>query len=146
MPEKKRRAKTKRSAAAKKRVAALGPGTKKPKPKAAAAKLTGGPKEPPTPPKARAPVATFASKSVTAQTIAPQKPCLPLPQAVLLVLSCAKVPPDLPLSTQLGQIFPAATARNSFCQCVADGVPTDRSQIPCAATNTLQDVVDAIAC
>jgi hypothetical protein len=78
--------------------------------------------------------------------IAPQKACLPLPAAIKLVRSCCKAPDTLPLDTQLGVLIPSPTARNSFCQCVADGVPTDRSKIPCAASNTLQDVVDAIAC
>jgi hypothetical protein len=82
----------------------------------------------------------------SAGVTAPAKPCLPLPEAITLVRSCSKASPDLPLSTPLGQIFPAPTQRNSFCQCVADGVPIDRSQIPCSANNTLQDVVDAIAC
>jgi hypothetical protein len=77
---------------------------------------------------------------------APAKPCLPLPAAVLLVRSCSKADPSLPLSTPLNQVFPSPTDRNSFCQCVADGVPIDRSEIPCGATNTLQDVVDAITC
>lgn len=74
------------------------------------------------------------------------KPCLQLPDAINLVYSCAKVSDDVPLSTQLGQLFPSPTARNAFCQCVADGVPIDRSQVPCGPTNTLQDVVDTIAC
>ncbi len=75
-----------------------------------------------------------------------EKPCLPLPDAVALVRSCSGAPADLPLSTQLGQLFPSATARNSFCQCVANGVPIDRTEIPCGAGNSMQDVVDAIAC
>jgi hypothetical protein len=79
-------------------------------------------------------------------TTAPVKPCLQLPDAITLVRSCSNVSPQLPLSTPLGQIFPTPTQRDSFCQCVADGVPIDRSQIPCSATNTLQDVVDAITC
>ncbi len=78
--------------------------------------------------------------------IAPQKACLPVPEAIKLVRSCCNAPDNLPLDTQLGVLIPSPTARNSFCQCVADGVPTDRSKIPCAASNTLQDVVDAIAC
>jgi hypothetical protein len=146
MPGKKRTAKTKRSPAAKKQVTTPKSGGKEPKPKAAAAKPIGKPKKPATPPKASALGTTFTPASVTAPTIVPQEPCLPLPQAVELVRSCSKVPPDLPLNTPLGQIFPSATARNAFCQCVADGVPIDRSKIPCAATNTLQDVIDAIAC
>jgi hypothetical protein len=72
--------------------------------------------------------------------------CLELPEAVTLVCGCGKVPNDVSLSTPLGQLFPSPTARSAFCQCVADGVPIDRSQIPCGATNTLQDVVDAIKC
>jgi hypothetical protein len=79
-------------------------------------------------------------------TPAPTKPCLPLPAAITLVRSCSGTSDDLPLSTQLGQLFPAPTKRNSFCQCVADGVPTNRSEIPCGSTNTLQDVVDEIVC
>jgi hypothetical protein len=74
------------------------------------------------------------------------KPCLDLPNAISLVRSCSNVGDNVPLSTPLGQLFPSPTARNAFCQCVANGVPIDRSQIPCGATNTLQDVVDAIAC
>ena len=76
----------------------------------------------------------------------PTKPCLQLPAAIQLVRSCSNADPDLPLSTPLNQIFPSPTRRNSFCQCVANGVPIDRSEIPCGATNTLQDVVDAITC
>ena len=72
--------------------------------------------------------------------------CLELPDAITLVRSCSNAPDNVPLSTPLGQLFPAATARTSFCQRVADGVPIDRSKIPCGAANTLQDVVDAIAC
>jgi hypothetical protein len=77
---------------------------------------------------------------------APAQPCLQLPAAVQLVRSCSNADPSLPLSTPLNQIFPSPTERNSFCQCVANGVPIDRSAIPCGATNTLQDVVDAITC
>jgi len=77
---------------------------------------------------------------------APAKPCLQLPAAVQLVRSCSKADPDLPLSTPLNQVLPSQAQRTSFCQCVADGVPIDRSEIPCGATNTLQDVVDAITC
>ena len=75
-----------------------------------------------------------------------EKACLPLPDAIKLVRSCSKAPDNLPLSTPLGQLFPSPTARDSFCQCVADGVPTNRTDVPCGAGNTLQDVVDAIAC
>jgi hypothetical protein len=74
------------------------------------------------------------------------KPCLPLPEAVTLVRACSKAPADLPLSTPLGQLFPTSTTRNSFCQCVANGVPIDRTEVPCGAGTTLQDVVDAITC
>jgi hypothetical protein len=77
---------------------------------------------------------------------APAKPCLPLPAAIQLVRSCSNADPSLPLSTPLGQIFPTPTQRTSFCQCVANGVPIDRNQIRCGATNTLQDVVDDITC
>jgi hypothetical protein len=87
---------------------------------------------------------TFASR--TASVAAPTKPCVELPNAISLVRSCSNVGSDVPLSTPLGQLFPSSTARDSFCQCVANGVPIDRSQIPCGASNTLQDVVDAIAC
>jgi hypothetical protein len=72
--------------------------------------------------------------------------CLPLPKAIVLVQSCAGGGPDIPLSTKLGTLFPSANRRNQFCQCVADGVPINRSKIPCGANNTLQDVVDAIKC
>jgi hypothetical protein len=88
----------------------------------------------------------FPAAEAVALAVAPAPPCLPLPDAVLLVRSCSKVPDDLPLNTALGQIFASATARNSFCQCVADGVPIDRAKIRCGAGNTLQDVVDDIAC
>lgn len=76
---------------------------------------------------------------------APTKPCLQLPAAIQLVRSCSKVDPNLPLSTPFNQVY-TPTQRNSFCQCVANGVPIDRSEIPCGATNTFQDVVDAITC
>jgi hypothetical protein len=87
---------------------------------------------------------TLASRTEALGT--PTKPCLDLPSAINLVRSCSNVPSGVPLSTPLGQLFPSSTGRNAFCQCVADGVPIDRSQVPCGATNTLQDVVDAIAC
>jgi hypothetical protein len=88
---------------------------------------------------------TLAGPAVT-RAIAPQEACLPMPAAIRLVRSCSGAPDNLPLDTQLGVLIPSQTARNSFCQCVANGVPKDRSEIPCGATNTLQDVVDAIAC
>jgi hypothetical protein len=91
-------------------------------------------------------VLKLAAPGVESEAAAPIKPCLDLPAAIALVRSCSKASPDLPLSTQLGQLFTSPTQRNSFCQCVADGVPIDRSQIPSGATNSLQDVVDAIAC
>jgi hypothetical protein len=75
---------------------------------------------------------------------APAKPCLPRPQAVVLVRSCGT--DDFALSTPLGNIFPDPSQRLQFCQCVADGVPIDRSEIPCSAGTTLQQVVDAISC
>ena len=77
---------------------------------------------------------------------APSKPCLQLPAAIQLVRSCSKADPALPLSTPLNQILPTPTQRTSFCQCVADGVPIDRTALHCGATNTLQDVVDDITC
>jgi hypothetical protein len=72
--------------------------------------------------------------------------CLEDPDAIRLVRSCSKLGDDVPLTTPLGQLFPSPIARNSFCQCVADGVPIDRSKIRCSASNTLQDVVDDITC
>jgi hypothetical protein len=73
-------------------------------------------------------------------------PCMERPDAIILVRSCSKAPDDLSLKTPLGQLFPTAGGRNTFCKCVADRVPTDLPKIPCGATNTLQDVVDAISC
>jgi hypothetical protein len=86
------------------------------------------------------------SSSAATVAAAPPSPCLQLPEAIQLVRSCSNADPSLPLSTPLGQVLPTPTERISFCQCVADGVPIDRSRIRCAATNTLQDVVDDITC
>jgi hypothetical protein len=145
VPKKKRRTKAKRDVA-KKRIKRTKLRGGKPKPKVAARKPSDKQKKATGVRKAETPAGVVASVSLAAPTIAPKKPCLPLPEAVTLVRSCSKAPDDLPLSTQLGQLFPSATARNSFCQCVANGVPVSRSRIPCGAGNTLQDVVDAIAC
>lgn len=86
--------------------------------------------------------AAIREESIVAE--APAKPCLPRPQAVALVRSCGSG--DFALSTPLGNIFPDPNQRLQFCQCVADGVPIDRSEIPCSAGTTLQQVVDAISC
>jgi hypothetical protein len=72
--------------------------------------------------------------------------CLERPDATILVRACSKAPDNLSLKTPLGQLFPIAGGRNTFCQCVADRVPIDVSKIPCGATNSLQDVIDAISC
>jgi hypothetical protein len=72
--------------------------------------------------------------------------CLDDPDAIKLVRKCSNFGNDVPLTTPLGQLFPSSIARNSFCQCVADGVSIDRSKIRCGASNTLQDVVDDITC
>jgi hypothetical protein len=69
---------------------------------------------------------------------------LPRPQAVVLVRSCGT--DNFALNTPLGTIFPDPNGRLRFCQCVADGVPIDRSEIPCTAGTTLQQVVDVISC
>ncbi|HEV2964463.1 MAG TPA: hypothetical protein VG649_21730 [Candidatus Angelobacter sp.] len=74
-----------------------------------------------------------------------QRECKPLPDAIDLVFSCG-VPENAPLSEKLGTLFPSQRARDQFCQCVAKGVPTKRSNIPCGANNTLQNVVDSIKC
>jgi hypothetical protein len=93
------------------------------------------------------PLTKIAPKaSAFLEEAAVQRNCLPLPKAVLLVVSCHGQGPSIPLSTKLGTLFPLQARRDQFCQCVADGVPTQRSQIPCGASNTLQDVVDAIKC
>lgn len=86
--------------------------------------------------------AAIREESIVAE--APAKPCLPRPQAVVLVRSCGT--DDFALSTPLGNIFPDPNQRLQFCQCVADGVPIDKSEVPCGATTTLQQVVDAISC
>jgi hypothetical protein len=109
-------------------------------------KSTGRPKGKKKRGKAAKPVAVeraaLKKESIVAE--APAKPCLPRPQAVVLVRSCGT--DDFALSTPLGNIFPDPNQRLQFCQCVADGVPIDRSEIPCGATTTLQQVVDAISC
>jgi hypothetical protein len=128
----------KKKPSSKKRTPRKSPATstrRKPDAKTLPPKSPGGPKPPAQRP-----------RSFLAEAAAPTKPCLPLPQAVSLVRSCSGTDDGLPLSTPLGQIFPSPGGRASFCQCVADGVPTDRSDIPCGAGTTLQDVVDAIAC
>ena len=88
----------------------------------------------------------MADENGSPEPQAGQGNCLPVPEAIALVVSCASAGPDIPLSTTLGNLFPSPNRRNQFCQCVADGVPTQRSKVPCGANNTLQDVVDAIKC
>ncbi len=151
MPKKKRSSKAKQVGTKKKLTAPTrAPKKSKAKPKAPVKKSPVPKKKPARVPKPQISTAKVASATLARQAvaadIAPQKACLPLPAAIQLVRSCSKAPDNLPLDTQLGVLIPSQTARNSFCQCVADGVPTDRSEIPCAASNTLQDVVDAIAC
>jgi len=72
--------------------------------------------------------------------------CLPEPDAIDLVFSCPGVPEDTPLSAKLGDLFPDPKRRDRYCQCVAEGVPTERSNVPCSSSTTLQAVVDAIKC
>jgi hypothetical protein len=103
---------------------------------------------------ARAPETPIATATLAAPKfarmavadVAPAKPCLPLPAAIALVRKCFNAPGNLPLDTQLGVLIPDPASRNSCCQCVANGVPIGRSEIPCGSSDTLQDVVDAIAC
>jgi hypothetical protein len=88
----------------------------------------------------------FAAAIAKPGLVAATPGCLEDPDAIRLVRKCSSFGDDVPLTTPLGQLFPSSIARNSFCQCVADGVPTDRSKIRCGASNTLQDVVDDITC
>jgi len=151
MPNKKKSSKAKQGSAKKKLSAPKRP-SKTPNVKAKVAiKKSAAPKKELA--RARKPQITTAelvspkvASVAAAAEIAPQKVCLPLPAAIKLVRSCSGAPDNLPLDTQLGVLFPSPVARNSFCQCVADGVPIGRSEIPCGSSNTLQDVVDAIAC
>jgi len=97
--------------------------------------------------KARAPRSEgvrFAASAV-AEVVA-EKGCLPYPEAEDLVFRCGSPEADgVPSSTPLGNLF-SGQRLGSFCQCVASGVPVDASKVPCSASKTLQDVIDAIAC
>jgi hypothetical protein len=84
--------------------------------------------------------------SFTAAATAPTKPCLPLDQANQVVLSCSNADPTLPMSTPLGQVLPTPGQRTQFAQCVANAVGINPSQVPSSASQTLQQVVDAIKC
>lgn len=149
MAEKKRVKRKTRKASAKRRLSTSAGRKKAP---ARTENLKGQIRETESPKKARAekpeglpsPVVRSPALQPQAATEAPPKPCLPRPQAVLLVRSCGT--DDFPLSTRLGDLFPDPNRRLQFCQCVANGVPIDRSEIPCTAGTTLQQVVDAISC
>ena len=71
--------------------------------------------------------------------------CLEMPAAVALVKGCLGGT-LVGLDTKLGDLFPDPDARNQFCQCVATGAGVSRAKIPCAPTNTVGEVIDAIAC
>ena len=86
-----------------------------------------------------------AASMTKSKAVLDQRGCKPLPEAIDLVFSCG-VPENVSLGEKLGTLFPGQRARDQFCQCVANGVPTKRSDVPCGANNTLQDVVDAIKC
>jgi hypothetical protein len=86
-----------------------------------------------------------AATSAVAEVVA-EKGCLPYPEAEALVYNCGSPEADgVPSSTPLGNLF-SGQRLASFCQCVADGVPVSASKVPCSASKTLQDVIDAIAC
>jgi hypothetical protein len=151
MPNKKKSSKAKQGSAKKKLSATKRPSkTSKVKAKGAIKKSAAPKKEPARARKPQIATAELASPKfapvAAVAEIAPPKPCLPLPAAITLVRRCCNAPNNLPLDTQLGVLIPDPAARNSFCQCVANGVPIGRSEIPCGSSNTLQDVVDAIAC
>ena len=139
MPKKKRRSRKAPKGLFRKTTA-----TRLSKPKSTAKKKAGKrkPARAPAKPRAAMPSRAMALDAVASAT---EAGCLPTPEAIDLVFSC-DVPEDLPLSTKLGDLFPDSNRRNQFCQCVADGVPTSRSNIPSGSGKTLQDVVDAIKC
>jgi hypothetical protein len=75
--------------------------------------------------------------------------CLDQEVATALVFGC--IPGAVPLSTLLGTLFPSDVVRRGFCGCVfttarnAGSIITPGA-IPCAATTTVGDVIDAISC
>lgn len=72
--------------------------------------------------------------------------CLPLPDAENLVFRCGSPESNgVPSSTPIGNLFHGGRL-SAFCQCVKNGVPSPQPAIPCSATTTLQEVINAIAC
>lgn len=74
------------------------------------------------------------------------QPCLPNSEAIVLVFKCGSPETNgVPTSTTLGVLF-GGQRLVAFCQCVANGAGRQLGTIPCGASNTLQDVIDAISC
>src|SRR5436305_1953183 len=120
MAKKKRSKKTTRTSATKIRAAGLSKSSAARKTKGSKKRLI---KQPSRPAPKRKKVARAASKISKVSLLAgTSQNCLEVPQAIALVRGCSRTPDTLPLSTPLGQIFPSDARRNSFCQCVADGV------------------------
>ena len=69
--------------------------------------------------------------------------CFNRPDAEALVLGIAG---NFDIDTQLRDIFPAASARDVFCQRVAEQAGFPRTRIPCGGTTTLDAVIAAISC
>jgi hypothetical protein len=71
-------------------------------------------------------------------------PCVPGDQAGDIVFDA--VGPDVNVETKLEDLFPDPEAREQFCQRVAEASGVPRPNVPCAGSNTLQDVIIGISC
>lgn len=77
----------------------------------------------------------------------PVVPCLPAQTATGIVFSCLGKP--VALNQTLGQIFQNDNARAAFCRCVttsARHAGIANPNVPCSASTTVGQVIQAISC
>jgi len=75
--------------------------------------------------------------------------CLDQEVAMAIVFGC--IPGPVPLGTLLGTLFPSDVVRRGFCGCVFNtarqaGSIITPGAVPCAASTSVGDVIDAISC
>lgn len=74
-------------------------------------------------------------------------PCLPEQTVRGIVQGCLPAPAND--DQTLGQLFPMANKRNQFCTCVRGGLSAagmSDPNVPCSATTTIGEVVEAASC
>lgn len=75
--------------------------------------------------------------------------CLDQEVATAIVFGC--IPGPVPLSTLLGTLFPSDVVRRGFCGCVFNtareaGSIITPGAVPCSASTSVGEVIDAISC